>query len=746
MITLPIFQGRILSNPLTTAASGDEERRLGALQEYDLVDTLPEREFDSIAALAARALNAPVGLISLVGRDRIFFKARYGTDLCETTRELSFCAQALLVPDLLVVLDATKDARFAASPLVTGAPGIRFYAGAPLVGSGGPAVGTLCVIDFKPRDAMNESDRQLLRDLAMLVMQHMERRRAQRDRYEAERQFRLLVNGVKDCALYMLDPSGIVVSWNAGAQQINGYTTKEIVGQHYSRFYTDEDRESGAPERALRLAAEQGRFETDAWRTRKDGSLFWANVLIQPIYDDGTLVGFAKITRDITERRNNEERLRCLAHVDALTGLPNRYSFLTRLGELINQTPAALLVLDLDRFKEVNDTLGHQAGDFLLKSVGNRIEATLAGNGAAARLGGDEFAVILPKLTSPIEAAEVSEAIIRAFRAPFVWEGQEIHVGLSIGIAISPNHGSSVEELLASADLALYDAKSQRRTGYSLFRESFRQAVLGRRSCEQELRRAVAKGELELHYQPQVRLSDRRVVGAEALLRWNHPEKGLLSPRTYLHVLDRSPLAPQVGHWIIRSACGFAAGMRSQGHDHFCVAVNLFGAQLRSGNLVSVVSAALAEHQLSPNALELEITENVILEHDEAAVATLRELAQLGVRAAFDDYGTGYASLSLLKRFPITRLKIDQSFVRDICTDPEDAAVVKAILYLGQSFGLGVLAEGVEREDQEEMLRKLGCLYGQGYLYAKPMTAPEMQAVLARERAHGNDILSARSA
>jgi diguanylate cyclase (GGDEF)-like protein/PAS domain S-box-containing protein len=546
----------------------------------------------------------------------------------------------------------------------------------------------------------------------------------------------------------MLDLNGVVTSWNAGAQQIKGYTAEEIIGQHYSRFYTDEDRKSGAPERALRIAAEQGRFETDAWRTRKDGSLFWANVVIDPIYDDGVLVGFAKITRDITERRNTEEHLRHLAHTDALTGMANRYFFLTKLGEFINQGQAALLVLDLDAFKEVNDTLGDQVGDLLLKAVGNRIEDTIGRKGVAGRLGGDEFGVALPNIADPIEAARVSEAIIRAFRAPFVWDGREIQIGVSIGIAISPNHGSSAEGLLANGDLALHDAKSRRQTGYSLFQETFRQSLLARRNCEQELRRAVAEGELELYYQPQVRLADRQVVGAEALLRWNHPQQGLLSPGAFINVLERSSLAFQVGHWIIQSACAFAARARAQGHNRFCVAVNLFGVQLRSGDLVSVVSAALAQHQLPPDCLELEITENVILQHDEAAVATLRELAQLGVRTAFDDYGTGYASLSVLKRFPIARLKIDQSFIRDLCTAPEDAAVVKAILYLGRSFGLDVVAEGIEREDQKAMLREFGCLHGQGYLYAKPMRAVEMQAFLDREAADAkeHDIVPAMSA
>lgn len=733
--------------PLTELAGRDEDSRLRALEEFGLIDTPPERELDSIAALAAHVLNTPVALVSLVGRDRQFFKAKYGTDLCETPRAMSFCAHALAEPTPLIVLDATKDPRFAANPLVLGAPGIRFYAGAPLVSSSGHILGTVCVIDFEPRSSVSSSELGTLQDLASFAMQQMEMQRlkrmgldARREREHSNRQFQQLVSSIKDYALYMLSPEGTVASWNAGAQKIKGYTAEEIVGQHYSRFYIEEDRLNGVPQRALETAAKHGRFETDGWRIRKDGSLFWANVIIDAIHDDGgALVGFAKITRDITERRNNEEHLRRLAHTDALTGMANRYFFLAKLDEFIDQGATTVLVIDLDNFKEINDALGHQSGDFLLKAVGNRIEDAIAGKGGAGRLGGDEFAAVLPSLADPLGAAEKSKRIIDAVRRPFTCHEQEIQVGVSIGIAISPNHGTTSVELLANGDLALYHAKSERRTGYCLFQETFRQTILARRNCEQELRRAAAEGELELYFQPQVRLSDRQWIGAEALLRWNHPQRGVLSPGAFLPVLEKSALASQVGKWIIRSACAFAAGVRAKGHEHFCIAINLFGVQFRSGDLVSVVSAALAQHGLPPHALELEITENVILEHEEAVVSALRELSKMGVGAAFDDYGTGYASLSQLKRFPLKRLKIDQSFVRDLCADPEDAAVIKAILLLANSFGLDVVAEGMEHEDQETILREFGCPHGQGYLYARPMRAGDLLAALDGEASAGGE-------
>jgi diguanylate cyclase (GGDEF)-like protein/PAS domain S-box-containing protein len=732
-------------------AYDSEESRLRTLEEFGLFDTPPEEDFDCIAALAARVLCCPVALISLVGRDRLYFKARHGTTLYETPRATALCTHVLTSDGPLVALDATKDARFASSPLVTDPAGIRFYAGAPLVSNSGHVIGTLCVVDYAPRDRFDDDDRRALQDLARLALQQMEIRRlhrvgsdALRARAESDLQFEILVSSVKEYALYRLTPDGIVASWNSGAQAIKGYTAAEIIGQHYSRFYTEADRAGGAPERALRIAAAEGRFEEDACRVRRDGSLFWANVVINAIYGQGgQLIGFAKITRDITHRRKNEEYLRRLALTDGLTGLSNRHAFLYELAKIVHSQPAALLLLDLDGFKEINDTLGHRAGDALLKAVGIRLKETAAGASGIARIGGDEFAIVFAGMTDPIAAATGAASIIDAFRRPFVCDESDLQVGVSVGIAIAPNDGASANDLLASADLALYDAKSQRRAGYSLYQESFRRSALQRRTCEVELKRAVAEGELELYYQPQLRLADRRIVGAEALLRWNHPERGLILPGAFIHILERSTLAVPVGQWIVRQACGFAASVRAAGHPDFRVAVNLFGAQLRSGDLKDVVTSALDEHRLSPDAIELELTESIVLHNDDAIFTAVRDLAAMGVRASFDDYGTGYASLSLLKRFPVARLKIDRSFIREMCTNTEDAAVVSAIIYLANNFRLDVVAEGIETEQQERLLRTFGCQYGQGFLFARPMPADDLRAILAD---HAVDIAGERRA
>ena len=546
-----------------------EESRLRALEEFGLFDTPPEEDFDCIAALASRVSRCPVALIGLMGRDRLYFKARHGTKLYETPRDTAFCSHVLTGQGPLVVLDTIKDARFAANPLVTGPPAIRFYAGVPLVANSGFMIGTLCVVDSVPRARVDDDEQRTLQDLARLAMQQMEIRRlrrigdeALRARAESERQFEILVGGVKDYALYRLTPDGIVASWNSGAETIKGYTAAEIIGRHYSRFYTEEDRASAAPGRALQIAAADGRFEADGWRVRRDGSLFWANVVIDAIRDEvGQLTGFAKITRDITHRRNNEEHLRRQALTDGLTGLSNRNAFLYELANVVHRQPAALLLLDLDGFKEINDTLGHQAGDALLKAVGVRLQEAAGGASSVARIGGDEFAVVFPGMADPLSAAARAESIIDAFRRSFVCDETDMQVGLSVGIAIAPHHGQTANELLANADFALYDVKSQRRTGYSLFQEAFRQTALARRTCKSELKRAVAQGELELHYQPQLRLDDRRIVGAEALLRWKSSRARADSAGS-IHPCPGAQPAGRTGGAMDR-----ASGLRVRSHD-----------------------------------------------------------------------------------------------------------------------------------------------------------------------------------
>ncbi len=440
------------------------------------------------------------------------------------------------------------------------------------------------------------------------------------------------------------------------------------------------------------------------------------------------------------ERARLMETLRRQAETDGLTGLSNRRGLALAMARIAEapEAPAAALMIDLDGFKKVNDTLGHEAGDAVIRQAGARLRACIAGTGLVARMGGDEFAILLPGCDEA-EAVTVAETILHSLSEPFPAEGQPLHLGASIGIALSPLHGPLTDALLACADMALYEAKRGGRHCHRVFTPALRDATLSWTARQQELPRALAAREFEVFYQPQVRLADRRIVGAEALIRWRHPRLGLLAPAAFLAPLEASRLAAPVGRFVLREACAQAAAWRRAGATDLRVGVNLFGAQFHSASLVDEVRAALAESGLPASCLELEITETIILQHDEALIAPLRALRDLGIGLAFDDYGTGYASLSLLKRFPLTRLKIDRSFVQgmegsagdqaiqDQAT--KDRAIVRSVLTLGRSFDLSVIAEGVETEAMARRLAAMGCEEAQGYLFGRPMSAEAFSAL-----------------
>jgi diguanylate cyclase (GGDEF)-like protein len=434
----------------------------------------------------------------------------------------------------------------------------------------------------------------------------------------------------------------------------------------------------------------------------------------------------AAIAHDLAERQNTERHLSRLAHLDSLTGLANRAAIRQRLNEIIAQrAPGALLLVDLDGFKYVNDTLGHSAGDQVLRDLALRLAAVARPCDLIARLGGDEFALLLPGIMELEPAADVGERTIAALSNPVLVEGQLITIGASVGIALYPRHGENAEDLLANADLALYQAKADGRHCSRPYTPQLRAEAHRRLRRDAEFSRALDRGEFELFYQPQVRLSDRAVVAAEALLRWRHPEEGLLTPAAFLPAMEGGRLAALIGDWVVDNACRQASAWRAQGATDFRIAVNLFGRQFRSGDPVRMLLDVLARHGLPPTALEIEITENIILQHEDEIIAPLETLRHLGFGIAFDDYGTGYASLSLLKRYPLTRLKIDQSFIRAIDKSPSDATIVRAVISMARAFNLGVLAEGVETERQADLLLQCDCDETQGYLFGGPMTAQE---------------------
>ena len=703
----------------------DEEKRLRALDEYRLMDTPEEPDFDRLVHLASALFDVPMVLISLIGHDRQFFKARVGLDVCETSREVSFCTHAILQDDILVVPDATRDPRFATNPLVLGYPFIRFYAGKPLVTPTGEKVGTVCLIDSEPRETFTAEDRKNLTDLTALVLDRMELRRLDQVKAVSQIRFENIAATSPD-AIICSNVDGGITFWNRSAERLFGYTAEEMLDHSGEKIIPDSwrriyDAELDRVQHGERMELADRTIELSG--LRKDGSEFPAEYSLS-CWSEGNGVSIGAIVRDITERRQNEERLFRLASLDALTDLPNRGAWRERLSKaLAAGQPASVLLLDLDGFKAVNDTLGHSAGDAVLREVAQRLELICETALMVARLGGDEFAVLLGG-NDARGARTVAERVIAAIASPFTFAGEKIDIGVSIGAAFAPLHGALPEELLGAADLALYRAKAAGRGRVEFFAPAFREVAVARRAFEQELRLAFEREEFEIYYQPQVATGNNALTGAEALIRWNHPDRGLLTPASFIDVLSEKPSATAVGEWVLRTACQQAAEWRRWVPD-FRIGVNLFEAQFRTGRLLSAVCQTLAECGLPPEALELEIVENILLRNDKKTLRLLQDLRKLGVGLAFDDYGTGFASLSLLKRYPVSRLKIDRSFIRDVTTDPADAAVVKAILYLGKAFGVDVIAEGVETLTQWEFLKRNKCAEVQGHLFGAAMSAAD---------------------
>jgi diguanylate cyclase (GGDEF)-like protein len=431
--------------------------------------------------------------------------------------------------------------------------------------------------------------------------------------------------------------------------------------------------------------------------------------------------GWIATYEDVTDRRNSDATIAHMAHYDALTDLPNRIRFRERLDHALAFTRRgrmlALLCLDLDQFKAVNDTLGHPVGDALLQAVAQRLSERIQDTDTVARLGGDEFAIIQTAIERPSDATHFAARLIEALETPFEVSGYQIIIGTSIGIAFAPQDGQDPDMLLKNADLALYRAKLDGRGIYRLFQLEMDAEMQARRILEFDLRQALRGGQLELFYQPLVELEARAVVGFEALLRWRHPEKGLVAPTQFIPLAEEIGAIIPIGEWVMQEACATAASWPNE----LKVSVNLSPVQFKSRNLVRMVAAALHDSGLAPERLELEITETVMLQDTDTTLATLHELRALGTRIAMDDFGTGYSSLSYLRRFPFDRIKIDQSFIRELGKQRDCGAIVRAVITLSRELGMATTAEGVETSDQLRALALAGCSDIQGYLFSRPV-------------------------
>jgi diguanylate cyclase (GGDEF)-like protein len=554
----------------------------------------------------------------------------------------------------------------------------------------------------------------LLFALGGIFLDLRERSRAQRENARMRGLADAAVEGLIVCR------DGIVVTANKSFLTLVGLGEDKIVGRPFSGFLDAETREN--------LGAHPHQ-ELEAELIAGSGARLPVEIIERDV-DFGGVPHKAYAVRDLRARRSAEQHIRFLAHHDALTGLPNRASFNEALDEQIARAARerncfAVLCLDLDRFKEVNDLFGHPAGDAMLKRVAMALSEVVEGRGSAARLGGDEFAVLLMDLQTPDRAGRVSEAIMDAFARANEHAGSGPMIAASIGIAVFPDNADNAEHLMSQADTALYRAKQDGRGIYRFYSAEMGAEVRERRMLEHDLRHAVSRHELHLVYQPQVDIESGEVTGFEALLRWNHPTRGTVAPAVFITIAEESGLILQIGDWVLRSACAEAASWQAP----LSIAVNVSGAQVLAPNFAHEIHQMLVTTGLSPDRLEIEITETALVRDMTRAIATLRMVRALGVHIAMDDFGTGYSSLANLRAFPFSKIKVDQSFIRSVDSNGQSAAIVRAVLGLGSGLDIPVIAEGVERPEELEFLRGEICKGAQGFLISHPATIAQFRAV-----------------
>ncbi len=525
--------------------------------------------------------------------------------------------------------------------------------------------------------------------------------------------------------MLITDDTGRILAVNPAFTAITGYGIDDIAGQ--TPAVLSSGRQSPSYYRDMwNDLLNQGHWEGEIWNRRRNGEIYpeWLSIVAVRDHTNQT-THYIGIFSDVTERKKAEARIRHLAHHDALTGLPNRLLLQDRLEQAIRQAQrnneyAAVLFFDLDRFKLINDTLGHEIGDGLLRLVAQRCQQAVRETDTVARQGGDEFVVVLPNLKDPQDAGLIARKILAAITQPCHLGPHELTVTCSIGIAICPEDGTSGSILLRNADAAMYRAKADGRNGYQFYTTDMNTANLGELLLEQQLRGALDRGELRLHYQPKVDARNLTLQGCEALIRWQHPEHGLLSPNRFIPVAEESGLIVPIGKWVIHEACRQIRAWLDAGLEPVPVAVNLSSHQFTQQDLVALVQEALDEYQLPAHLLELELTETMLMRDVGRTIDTLSALSAMGVSLAIDDFGTGYSSLAYLRQFKVNTLKIDRSFVHDIYLGTKDAQIATAVIALAHSLGLQVTAEGVETEDQRHFLANHQCDFLQGYLFGKP--------------------------
>ncbi|MCI0485348.1 MAG: EAL domain-containing protein [Blastocatellia bacterium] len=777
--------------PVIKASSpADEASRLKALRQYQILDTGPEERFDEITRLAAEICSTPIAILALVEADRIFYKSKIGLTELDTDRNGSFCSWAILGPDIFVVPNALKDDRFSQSASVKGRPRIRFFAGAPLITPEGHAIGAMAVLDLEHRE-LTPSQTRSLRTLAGTVMAQLDLRRKnleleqintervhmeemvrlsdellnevekrnaelaninatlKRQTDERQQAFETLAASEERYALVARSQSDGLWDWDLKTNEIHfcsrwkamlGYAEDEIgtrPDEWFNRIHP-EDLETVHSELLDHLLGSTTHFHNEHRLHHKNGKYHWMLSRGVAVWDANKEVyRMAGSLTNITSQKEAERQLRHNAFHDPLTALPNRALFMDRLKRSLDRATHgedylfAVLFLDMDRFKVVNDSLGHDIGDQLLVAIARRLEASLRPGDMVARLGGDEFAIILDHLKHINDATHAAERIQKELATPFNLSGHEMFASASIGISVSLTPYDLPEDILRNADTAMYRAKENGRGGFELFDEDMHARAVALMQLETDLRKAVSRKEFRVYYQPIISLAAWQITGFEALLRWEHPQQGFISPLEFIAVAEETGLIIPIGQWVLKEAC---QQLRSWNETFsldppLTMSVNLSGKQFLQPDLIETVGKILTETGIDARNLKIEITESAIIENIESATEILKQLKELGVRVSLDDFGTGYSSLSYLHRFPIDTLKIDRSFVTRMNL-PKNSEIVRTIVTLAANLGMDVIAEGVETGEQIIQLTGMNCEYGQGYLFSKPMDGEAIKRLI----------------
>ena len=536
-------------------------------------------------------------------------------------------------------------------------------------------------------------------------------------------------------AIFSVSLDNIITSWNKGAEKIFGFSAREIIGREIFTILPPERYgERCQILRAILRGEQVHHFETT--RLRKDGSQIYVSLTTSPILAaDGKIIGNSVIARDVTERRKMEAIIQHQAHHDTLTDLPNRQLFMDFLDRELaqarrNETRLALLFLDLNGFKQINDTMGHSCGDRLLQEVAHRLRACIRESDPVARLGGDEFTVLMPDLSHADDMGIVLKKILGVFERPFMLDNVAVDSSTSIGVCMFPDDGENGEELIKKADIAMYDAKGSGKNSYQFYNAEINARTMKRQQMESFLRQAVGRGELELLFQPLVRSETRNIIGGEALLRWRHPEQGLLVPDQFLGIAEDSGAIIPIGEWVLRHACAQARTWNEQGYP-LTVSVNLTNRQFHQSDLVARTARILAETGLRPQQLEFDVSEQTIMADIAFSLRNMKALTEMGVTLAIDNFGCGLSSLHWIKKMPMHRIKIDKSFIQNMLSEPDDLAIVNAVIAMSHNLRMEVVANGVETEEQLSVIQQSGCDQLQGYVISAPVRPTEFERLAA---------------